>query len=134
MTARSAMDKLTYLNFYRESVTRYSKKAQRKIYKTLLEKGKITFDPQMRIPLEGPLPIYVEKNDVEAIIAKTSMDTNFMGFYESWEFIKLYKYSVPFFYVSEKSIDTLLKEAHIKVFDEDDFHPDYMLSIHTLKP
>ena len=71
MTARSAMDKLTYLNFYRESVTRYSKKAQRKIYKTLLEKGKITFDPQMRIPLEGPLPIYVEKNDVEAIIAKT---------------------------------------------------------------
>lgn len=127
MASRSAMDESTYMNFYRESVSRYSKRAQRIICKTLLEKGKITFDPQMRLTFDNSSPVYFEKNDIEAIISQTTMDANFVGFFESWEFIKLYKYSIPVFFDSKISIKSLLEEANISVFDENTFHPDYIL-------
>lgn len=127
MTTRAAMDEQTFLNFYRESVCGYSKKAKRKICKRLLEKGKITFESQIRIQLEGNDPIFFEKNDAEAILSTTTMSHDFMGFFECWEYIKLYKYSVPVFYHSESKIKDILEMSEIKKFDEDKFSTDFIL-------
>lgn len=114
MTTRAAMDEQTFLNFYRKSVCGYSKKAQRKLCKKLLDEGKITFESQMRIQLDGNAPIFFEKNDPEAILSTTTMLHGFMGFFERWEYIKLYKYSVPVFYHSENSIKDILETSKIK--------------------
>ena len=127
MTTRAAMDEKTFLNFYRESVCGYSKKAQRKICKKLLDEGKITFESQMRIQLDDNAPIFFEKNDPEAILSTTTMSHGFMGFFECWEYIKLYKYSVPVFYHSERKIKDILETSKINKFDEDEFLTDYIL-------
>lgn len=127
MTTRAAMDEKTFLNFYRESVCGYSKKAQRRICKRLQDKGKITFEAQMTIQLEDNAPIYFEKKDPEAILSRTTMLQSFMGFFECWEYIKLYKYSVPAFYHQESKIKDILEASGIKKFDEDKFSTDYIL-------
>lgn len=79
MTKRAAMDEQTFLNFYRESVSGYSRNAQRKICKKLLEEGRITFESQIRIHLDGNNPVFFEKNDSEAILSATTMSRDFMG-------------------------------------------------------
>ncbi|WP_026522822.1 hypothetical protein [Butyrivibrio sp. VCB2001] len=127
MTTRAAMDEQTYMNFYRESVSGYSKKAQRKICKKLITDGKITFDTQTKISFDNNEPKFFEKNDPDIIISSTTMTPDFMGFYEEWEYEKLYKYSVPFFYDSNKSICELLQELGIAKFDEYNYSPDYIL-------
>ncbi len=127
MTKRAAMDEQTFLNFYRESVSGYSRKAQRKICKKLLEEGRITFESQIRIHLDGYNPVFFEKNDPEAILSATTMSRDFMGFFECWEYVKLYKYSVPVFYQTETSIKEILLNSGIKKFEEDSFSTDYVL-------
>jgi len=127
MTTRAAMDEHTYMNFYRESVSGYSGKAKRKICKKLIDEGKITFDPQMRISLDDREPKFFDRNDPDLILSSTTMTPDFMGFFEEWEFEKLYKYSVPFFYESEKTIRELLEESRIPKFEEESYAPDYIL-------
>lgn len=97
MAKRAAMDEQTYMNFYRESISGYSGKAKRKICKKLLEEGKITFDPQMRLAFGNNEPKFFDKNDPDAIISSTTMTPDCMSFFEEYEYEKLYKYSVPFF-------------------------------------
>lgn len=127
MTARAAMDEQTFLNFYRETVSGYSRKAQRKICKKLLDEGRITFTPQPGLSFDDNTPVYFDKNDPEAILTKTTMSRSFMGFFECWEYVKLYKYSVPIFYKSEKNIKDIILGSEIKKFEEDTFSTDYIL-------
>ena len=136
MTTRAAMDEKTFLNFYKDSVSGYSKKAQRIICKKLLDEGKITFDSRMSDQTRRSLPLYFEKNDPETIISTTTMSADFMGFYEWWEYVKLYKYSVPVFYNSDKDIADILKNSGIKKFDQARYKTDYILrtSIQDAEP
>lgn len=49
---------------------------------------------------------------------------SFISFYEALEYKKLYKYSVPFFYETcEKSIDDVLKEMQIVIFNNEIYQP-----------
>lgn len=132
MTNRAAMDEMTFLNFYRESVSGYSKKAKRKICKTLEKDGKITFESQMSIQIDGNNPIYFDKADFDTIISKTTMTAELMGFFEEWEYTKLYKYSVPVFFEAEKDIEESLKNIGIKKFEKNSFSTDYVLKTSLL--
>lgn len=132
MTSRAAMDEMTFLNFYRESVSGYSKKAKRKICGKLKNEGKITFETQMNLQLEDNHPIYFEKEDVDAIISKTTMTADFMGFFEEWEYIKLYKYSVPVFFETDKDIEDIFSCTDIKKFEKNCFTTDYVLKTSLL--
>lgn len=127
MTTRAAMDENTFLRFYKESVLGYSKKAQRKICKRLLDDGRITFDAEMCSPLEGEEPIHFEKNDPELILSTTTMSRDFMGFFEWWEYVKLYKYSVPVFFKTRKSMRDILGASRFNKFEKDAFTTDYIL-------
>ena len=127
MNSRAPMDETTFLKFYKESVTGYSKRAKRKICKELEKKGRITFESQMSLSMDKKDPIFFEKPDVETIISKTTMTADFMSFFEEWEYIKLYKYSVPVFFETEKEIADVLRNAGIKKFDERSFSTDYIL-------
>lgn len=132
MTNRAAMDEETFLNFYKESVSCYSKKAKSKICTALEEDGKITFKSQMSFQMDGNSPIYFEKSDVDAIISKTTMTPDCMGFFEEWEYTKLYKYSVPVFFETGKEIEESLKNIGIKKFEKNSFSTDYILKTSLL--
>ena len=127
MATRAAMDEKTFLRFYKDSVSEYSKKAQKVIYKKLLEEGRITFEAQMSLTPSDNNPRYIEKKDLDAVISETTMLPEFMDFYERWEYIKLYKYSVPVFFHSNTKIEDNLHNAGIKRFEEDKFSTDYTL-------
>ena len=127
MNTRAAMDEKTYLKFYRESVSGYSKKAKKKICKKLLDDGRITFEAKESKLMDDNNPIFFEKNDSDAIISTTTMSHDFMGFFECWEYVKLYKYSVPVFYESASSIKDVLEKSELNRFFEESFSPDYIL-------
>lgn len=132
MTRRAAMDETTFLKFYEKSVLGYSKKAKRKICSNLEHEGKITFNSQMSLLAEENTPIYFPKEDIDTIISTVTMTASFMGFFEEWEFIKLYKYSVPVFFETEKEIKDVLTGAGIKKFDKSSFSTDYILKTSLL--
>lgn len=127
MAKRAAMDEQTFLNFYKESVLGYSKKAQRIICKKLVDAERITFDAQIRISLNDNKPLFCESADPETILSSLTMKPDFMAFFECWEYIKLYKYSVPVFYQSDKKLLEVFEASGIKRFDENDFVTDYIL-------
>ena len=132
MTRRAAMDETTFLKFYQNSVLGYSKKAKRKICSNLEQEGKITFNSQMNLLTEENSPTYFLKENIDTIISKVTMTAGFMGFFEEWEYIKLYKYSVPVFFETEKDIEDVLTSAGIKKFDKSNFSTDYILKTSLL--
>lgn len=125
---RTAMDEVTFLDFYKGSIMSSSNKFQHFICKQLEAENKITYDLQCKLG-DDENTLYVEsKRDVKSIILKTTTSKTCMNFYEKLEYKKLYKYSVPFIYEhGEKSIDDVLKEKQITLFDYEKFQPDYII-------
>ena len=92
------MDEKTFLNFYKNTMLCCSNNLQRFVCSLLEKEHKITFDDQMTIEDTPNTMLFESKKDFKAIITKTAKNKDFMGFYEEFEFKKLYKYSVPFFF------------------------------------
>lgn len=109
---RSPMDEQTFLNFYKNTVSGYSNNLQRHICCMLENEKRISFDPQNCSYNDDGVLCFESKKDYKDVIAKTTVNLKFASFYEQWEYIKLYKYSVPLFYEIEKetTIENLLIE------------------------
>ena len=113
------MDEKTFLKFYTNTVLGYSKTIQRHICKELENEGLITFDEQPSIFENGEKLFFKSKTAPKDIILTTTSDVRFCHFYEKWEFTKLYKYSVPFFFeISEANLLDLILSKGIPLFDE----------------
>lgn len=126
---RSPMDQNTYLEFYKNTVLGYSKGTQYEIVKQLEKKKFITFSAQMSIEDNERTQYFENKNDFRNIITSVSARSCNAGFFELYEFTKLYKYSVPlFFSLQGNEIRKLLQEAKIHEFIEDSFKPSFVLN------
>lgn len=127
---RSPMDEKTFMNFYKNTVLGYSNSLQRHICLLLEEQHKITFEEQRQL-FDADKALYFEsKKDLHAIISRTTMSMDFLDFYEHWEFVKLYKYSVPLFYQLEEGegIKQLMDKKGIPEFEEGKFKPQFVLN------
>lgn len=103
---------------------------QNYICRLLESEKRITFDAQCSL-LNRKDTLFIEsKKDYKSIIARTASKSCYSDFYEKWEFIKLYKYSVPVFYDLDgiESLYDYLGELGIKKFDPENFKPDYILN------
>lgn len=134
---RSPMDEKTFLDFYKNTMLSCSNNLQRFICKKLENEHRITFEEQLNIE-DTSDTLYVEsKKDFKGIITKTTTNNAFINFYEEFEFKKLYKYSVPFFYEEgdERGIQAVLEEKGITFFNEK-YKVDYVIdrSLKEAKP
>lgn len=127
---RSPMDKKTFLDFYKNTILGSSNSVLSFISSLLVEENKITFEAQRSIGDSDEIMYFESKRDFRKIVSETTTNIKFAGFYECWEFLKLYKYSLPLFYnlSGEKPIDICLKEMEAKEFDPDAFAPEYILN------
>ena len=125
---RTPMDEVTFLEFYKNTILRGSNNFQHFICKQLEAENRITFEVQREISDNNDTLFFESKRDFKGIISKTTTMKSFISFYEALEYKKLYKYSVPFFYeIGEKSIDDVLKEIQIAIFDDKIYQPEYII-------
>lgn len=125
---RTPMDETTFLEFYKNTILCCSNNFQHFICKQLEAENRITYDVQRKLSDNEDTLFFESKTDFKGIITKTATMKSYMNFYEELEYKKLYKYSVPFFYnTTEKTIDDVLTEKQIKVFDRDCYQPDYVI-------
>lgn len=114
------MDKATFLNFYKNTALNYSVAMKKAISRNLEEKKLITFDPQTTLENQPDFPIFLSnKDDTETTIVKTTTDERCSQFYEEWELVKLYKYSVPFFFDTDKPVEELLEAAKVPKLEKE---------------
>lgn len=135
---RSAMDEVTFMKFYQNTVLGYSNVLKRHICRLLEKEHLITFDKQRSV-FDNEQILYFEKRQTDSIISQTTIKPEFINFYENWEFIKLYKYSVPFFYElpDNLSVEEILRQKGLVSFNrEERFEPEYILntSLKEIKP
>lgn len=125
---RTPMDEVTFLEFYKNTILCGSNNFQHFICKQLEAENRITFEEQRKIGDKDNTLFFESKRDIKGIISKTTTMKSFIDFYEALEYKKLYKYSVPFFYeTGEKSIDDVLKEMKIAIFDNEIYQPEYVI-------
>lgn len=129
---RSLMDQQTYLNFYKETVSGYSKKAQKAVRNFLEERGAITFEKQQNLFQKQEAVFFSSKTNLDEIISRTTTDPLFMKYFEEWEFVRMYKYSVPIFWKcrEENFTDTfgrLSSEGTARQFEPEKFHPERLI-------
>ena len=126
---QSQMDQKEFLGFYKNTVLGYSNSLQKHICRLLEEERVITFDDQRSISDRSETLYFESKKDYKNIISLTSTDKKFSWFYEYCEFRKLYKYSVPLFFELSKDVEKeqLFQERELRIFDKENFVPDYML-------
>ena len=128
------MDEKTFLEFFKNTMLCYSNNLQRYICNVLETEHKITYDDQMKMGDSIDTLYFESKKDFKNIIIKTTTNKAFIKFYEEFEFKKLYKYSVPFFYEQKEgiSLDNLLRERGIVFFDSGNYNIEYVID-RTLK-
>lgn len=123
------MDENTYFSFYKNTVLSYSKSIQYQIIKQLEAKRLISFSDQRTLEDSQEILFFDNKNDFENIITRTTAIPCNAKFYETLEYTKLYKYSVPFFYTTATdSIRNVLVDAKVQEFIEEDYNPTYILN------
>lgn len=107
-----AMDENTYLEFYENTIKEYSKPMKRQISMMLEEEHLITFEEQRNIE-DKEESLYFSQRDYDLILTKSARNIDFLDFYDKIDFVKMYKYSIPFFYEGdiEKNISELLLET-----------------------
>lgn len=127
---RTAMDERTFLDFYKNTVLGYSKSLQRYVCDLLEEDGRITFERQRSLFDSDDKAYFESKKDCRSILVKTTTDKHFSDFFEKWEFIKLYKYSVPLFYElpEGKDLRSLIIDSSIPIFMSDSFALSYVIN------
>lgn len=112
------MDEKTFLNFYKNTMFGSSNNQQKYICNLLEDKHFITFEEQANIFDSKEIMFFNSKSDIRSIIGQTTMNKEFINFYEWWEYTKLYKYSVPFFYEAEnQNIENKLKNSGLEKFE-----------------
>ena len=125
---RTPMDEATFLEFYKNTLLCGSNNFQRFICKKLELDNKITFEEQRKLSDSDETLFFESKKDFKGIITKTATSRAFSSFYEEMEYKKLYKYSVPFFYeTGERTIEDILKEKQISIFDGKTYEPDLVI-------
>lgn len=124
------MDEATFLEFYKNTMLCGSRNLQNFVCKKLEAEHRITFDAQIKLSDTSSTLYFESKRDFKSIITKTTSSKDFMNFYEEFEFKKLYKYSVPFFFEVEddKNIETVLNNKGINVFQKDSYQPEYVIA------
>lgn len=127
---RSPMDQKTFLEFYKNTILGSSNSILNYICALLEKENKITFEAQCKLGDSNDTIYYSSKRDFKKIITETTTNIKFVGFYEYWEYIKLYKYSVPLFYEESEneSIENCLLESGIKEFDLNNYDPELVLN------
>lgn len=127
---RSAMNEETFMKFYQNTVLGYSNTLQRHICRLLEKQHLITFDKQRHMFDTDEVLYFERRQDINNIIYKTTIEPRFINFYENWEFIKLYKYSVPIFYELPEnvSLEGILQQKGFICFDKTKFKPEYILN------
>lgn len=127
---RSPMDQKTFLEFYKNTVLGYSKGVLNHICTRLEIVNRITFEAQRSLGDADDIRYFENKRDLKKIISDTTEDIRFAGFYEAWEFSKLFKYSVPLFFETPdaKTIKDLLIQSNIQQFDETKYEPKMILN------
>ena len=124
----TSMDETTFLEFYKNTILGGSNNFQHFICKKLEAENRITFEEQRKISDKDDTLFFESKRDFKGIISKTTTTKSFINFYETLEYTKLYKYSVPFFYESgEKALDEIIKEKQISIFDNKLYNPEYII-------
>lgn len=106
------MDENTYLQFYVNTVDEFCAQMKRQVSSLLEEEHLITFNEQRSME-DADECIYFDKKDYEKILNVTARNVSFLKFYDKFDFVKMYKYSVPFFYEGEveNQINELAKNA-----------------------
>ena len=90
------MDESTYLEFYANTVDEFCALMKRQVSAILESEHLISFSEQRSI--EDDDCLYFSKKDYGNVLNVTAKNTNFLQFYDKLDFIKMYKYSIPFFY------------------------------------
>lgn len=129
------MDEKTFLEFYKNTVLCCSNNLQRFICKLLEDEHRITYEEQTKIGDSESTVFFESKKDFKNIIVNTTTNRDFIDFYEELEFIKLYKYSVPFFYQlkdESQRIEEVLEKNGFEFFKPEEYQPKYILDT-TLK-
>ena len=125
------MDEETFMKFYKNTVLGYSNTLQRHICRLLEKEHLITFEQQRHILDTDEVLYFERRQDINNIIYRTTMEPRFINFYENWEFIKLYKYSVPLFYELPEnlSLEEILQQKGFVCFNNKErFEPEYILN------
>lgn len=94
------MDESTFIDFYKNTVDEYSNYVKRLICNLLEEENKITYEEQIKLGDDKNCKYFPEKNYAK-VVSETVSDKAFLAFYDKFDFIKMYKYSIPFFYEGE---------------------------------
>lgn len=104
------MDQNTYLEFYANTVDEFCAQMKRQVSAILENEHLITFNEQRSIE-DNEDCLYFPKKDYNKILNVTAKNINFLQFYDKFDFVKMYKYSIPFFYEGdiENKISELLK-------------------------
>ena len=125
---RTPMDENTFLTFYKNTILCGSNNFQHFICKQLENEKRITFEEQCKISDKEDILFFESKRDFKGIISKTTTTKSFINFYEIFEFKKLYKYSVPFFYeLSELPIEKILEKMQISIFNTEAYQMEYVI-------
>lgn len=123
---RTAMDELTFLNFYKNTMLSGSNNYLHFVCKKLENENRITFEEQRKLGDNESTLFFDSKRDFKGIISKTTAMKSFVGFYEELEYKKLYKYSVPFYYEEgDKNVKESLQ--NLNGFSVNDYQPDYVI-------
>lgn len=134
----SPMDERTFLDFYKNTMLCASKNLQAFVCKRLEAEHRITYEQQAKIDDTQDTMFFESKRDYKGIIITTTTSRSFIDFYEEFEFKKLYKYSVPFFFELEngKNIDDILSNTGILFFDKNNYKTDFVIdtSLKEAKP
>lgn len=127
---RSPMDERTFLDFYKNTVLGYSKGVLNHICTRLENEHKISFEAQRSLDDSDDILYFENKRDLKKIITDTTADIKFAGFYEAWEFSKLFKYSVPLFFETPEgmSIKELFVQNNIQQFNRLNYQPERILN------
>ncbi len=115
------MEQNTYIEFYSNTIEDYSNQMKRQISIMLEKERKIRYEKQQSF-LDDKHCMYFDKKDYANIIKKTVSDINFINFYDKFDFLKMYKHSVPFFYegFSDEIIEGLLNTQNkLKQYSEE---------------
>lgn len=125
---RSPMDEKTFLDFYKNTVLGYSKGVLNHICTRLENEHRITFNAQRSLSDSDTTIYFEDKRDLTKIITDTTGNIKFAGFYEAWEYSKLYKYSVPLFFETTTSVKDLLVQNGIQQFEKESYEPKMILN------
>lgn len=131
---RAPMEEKVFFQFYYNTITACSKETQNLLCKYLENANLIKFGKQTTLFDNDNVLYFENKKDIDRVIEITSHKPECSSTYEMFEFKKLYKYSVPFFY-SLAQYDELkikLENSNLKNVSEENYFPDYILG-NTIK-